>query len=81
MRVTGSCESIRRFERVLKVFLGFWMVQGVSDNLGGVLGGLGGLGKFSYKKIDFWWGHIISYIQFYNPIIILNPRQYLGIII
>ena len=33
------------------------------------------------KKIKLWWGHIISYIPFYNPIMILNPRKYLGIII
>ena len=47
-----------------------------------VLGrGLGGLGKFSLKKIKIWWDYIISYIPFYNPIMILNPRKYLGIII
>ena len=39
MRVTGSFESIRRFERVIKVFLGFWIVQGVSEDLGRVLRG------------------------------------------
>ena len=47
-----------------------------------VLGrGLGGLGKFSLKKIKIWWDYIISYIPFYNPSMILNPRKYLGIII
>ena len=34
MRVTGSFESIRRFERVLKVFLGFWMVQERKESRG-----------------------------------------------
>ena len=41
MRVTGSFESIRRFERVIKAFLGFWIVQGVSEDLGEVLRGGG----------------------------------------
>ena len=58
------------------------MVQGVPEDLRGFWGGgLGGLGKFSLKKIKLWWDHIISYIPFYNPSMILNPRKYLGIII
>ena len=56
LRVTGSFESIRRFERVLKVFLGFWMVQGVSEDLGG---GWEVLANFHTKKLIF--GGAISY--------------------
>ena len=55
MRVTGSFESIRRFERVLKVFLGFWMVQGVPEDLRGILGGGGWevWTNFQTKKSNF----------------------------
>ena len=61
LRVTGSFESSRRFERVLKVFLGFWMVQGVSEDLGGFWGR--GVRRFwqhfDIKKFNF--GGAISY--------------------
>ena len=69
MRVTGSFESIRRFERVIKVFLGFLIVQGVSEDLGGVLrGGWEVWANFHTKKSNF--GGAISYHIFHFIILL-----------
>ena len=62
MSVTGSFESIRRFERVLKGVFGVLDGAGGFRGLRGVLGGgVGGFGKFSPKKNKFLVGpyHII----------------------
>ena len=69
MRVTGSFESIRRFERVINAFLGFWIMQGVSEDLGGVLRGFWEVwANFHTQKSNF--GAAISYHIFHFKILL-----------
>ena len=69
MRVTGSFENMRRLERVIKAFLGFWIVQGVSEDLGRVLrGGWEVWANFHTKKSNF--GGAISYHIFHFIILL-----------